>query len=131
MRNKVVKLGRQVARTLDPLTAGLQDVLEGPNHTFFVPATSGWSGLEIERLLARYGVRIWGRQIVKGEIMLTVREPQARWAQYLLDRNGVPLVGGTAYAAAQRSPLVGMPFGRRVALLFSHGLRELLNDLGV
>lgn len=127
----VTRLGRQAMRTLDPFTAGLQDVLEGPNHTFFVPADSGWSGAEVERLLAARGIRAWGRQIVKGDIMLTVREPQARWAQYLLDRCSVPLVEGTAYAAPRRSPLIGKSFGRRLAGLLSHGLQELLSDLGV
>jgi len=76
---------------ISPTVAFFQDILNGPSHTFFVPHACGRSAKEIERLLARNGIRVWGLMIVNREIMLTVRKSQARWAQYLLDREGIPV----------------------------------------
>ena len=79
---------------ISPLWAYIQDVLNGPSHTFLVPHDAGWSGREIERLLRQHGVHVWGLMIVDGLIMFTVRQAQARWAQYLLQRAGVPIAYG-------------------------------------
>jgi hypothetical protein len=129
MVNQMTKAARRLGQTLDPLTAGAQDVLEGPNHTFRVPAESGWSGLEIEQMLAAYGVRIWGRQIVSDEIMFTVRIAQAEWAQYLLARHGVPLVDGAGFASSPGA-LRG-PVWRKLVDLIREGFRQALDDLGL
>jgi hypothetical protein len=74
-----------------PLTADMLDLVNGPSHTFFVDAGCGWSGWAISSILTSHGVRVWGKMVVMGDIMFTVRRAQARWAQYLLERAGVPI----------------------------------------
>ena len=54
---------------------------------------SGWSGVEIEALLMRHGVQIWGRGFFENQIFFRVKKRQARWAEYLLLRAGVPVTG--------------------------------------
>ncbi|HHX65287.1 MAG TPA: hypothetical protein GX702_10410 [Chloroflexi bacterium] len=76
---------------ISPLTADLLDLVNGPSHTFFVDANSGWSGWAISNILTSHGIRVWGKMVVMGDIMFTVRRAQARWAQYLLERAGVPI----------------------------------------
>jgi len=89
---------------ITPVWAYIQDFLNGPSHTFLVPDDTGWSGREIERLLKRHGVHVWGLMIVDGMIMLTVRQTQARWAQYLLQRAGIPIAYGLIDVTAPRPP---------------------------
>lgn len=76
---------------ITPVAAYAQDFLYGPAHTFLIPHGIGWSGREIARLLNRHGVKTWGLMIVSDTLMVSVREPQARWAQYLLQREGIPI----------------------------------------
>jgi hypothetical protein len=82
---------------ISPVMAWVQDIFNGPSYTFLVPEDSGWSGREIQGMLKRHGVRVWGLMIVNRTLMLSVRQAQARWAQYLLQRYGVPV----------ENPLVG------------------------
>ena len=78
-----------------------QDWINGPNHTFlFQRKTCSWSGLEIQTLLEDHGIRVWGKLIVMGDIMITVRKRQARWAQYLIERAGLMIEHGTEYCAS-------------------------------
>jgi hypothetical protein len=85
-----------------PVITIVQTILNGPSHTFHVPAGCGWSGLAIERLLRDHGVRIWGKMIFNRTIMFTVRLPQAMWAQYLLQRAGIPIDNPLVRAPAQK-----------------------------
>jgi hypothetical protein len=63
-------------------------------HRFTFYATSGFNGYKVEKLLRRYGVRVWGRKIVEGSMRsFIVRERQAVWAEYVMCRAGVPLAG--------------------------------------
>jgi len=62
--------------------------------TIWVQRHAGWSGVEIESLLMRHGVRIWGRGFVGEQIYFRVKKRQARWAEYLLLRRGVPVTSG-------------------------------------
>ena len=59
--------------------------------TIWVRRDTGFTGAEIESLLFRHGVRIWGRGFVDDEIYFRVKKRQARWAEYLLLRRGVPV----------------------------------------
>ena len=59
--------------------------------TIQVSRHCGWSGAQIEKLLGRYGVRVWGRGFNGDEIYFRVKERQARWAEYLLMRRGIPV----------------------------------------
>src|SRR5512132_2143394 len=60
--------------------------------TIWVERNAGWSGAEIERLLGRHGVRVWGRGFDGERIFFRVKKRQARWAEYLLQRRGVAVM---------------------------------------
>lgn len=53
---------------------------------------SGWSGVETERLLKRYGVKVWDRGFTQVTLWFRVKRRQANWAEYLLRRRGIPVV---------------------------------------
>jgi len=85
---------------ISPVLAAIQNVINGPSHTFLIPEDCGWSGRRIEYLLNSYGVQPWGLMIINRMLRITVRQPQARWAQYLLEREGIPI----AYGVLDRRP---------------------------
>jgi hypothetical protein len=100
--------------TRGPLTADLRDLVAGPSHTFFVSWPCHLSANEIMALLDKRGITSWGycTLAAKDEMMFTVRQVQARWAQYTLERAGVPIKPGGAYCASSvtgggRLPLPG------------------------
>jgi hypothetical protein len=72
----------------------LTDLRSGGSVGYNVPVDAGWSALGIEMLLRDAGVRIWGLSIVAGVITFRLKLKQARYAQYLLERNGIPYQGG-------------------------------------
>lgn len=84
---------------ITPTTAFIQDLFNGPVSDFGIPANVGWDRHKIKRLLTKHGVRVWGLMYnLNGEmLMFTVRKPQAKWAYYLLQREGVPIL----YAPAE------------------------------
>ena len=59
--------------------------------TIRVSRYSAWSGIEIERLLSRHGVRVWDRHISGDDVCFSVKRRQVKWAEYLLLRAGVPV----------------------------------------
>lgn len=59
--------------------------------TVLVSRDSSWSGLEIERLLRRHGVKVWNRGVLGDSLYFCIKRRQARWAEYLLLRAGVPV----------------------------------------
>jgi hypothetical protein len=59
---------------------------------FCVPRNCGWSGIEMERLLRRHGVKIWDRDFTHDCLTFCVKRRQANWAEYLLRRRGIPVV---------------------------------------
>jgi len=75
---------------ISPMCSIVQDVANGPSHTFMIPQDCGWTGSEIARLLQRRGIKTWGHMIVNGTIMITVRRPQAEFARYLMGQAGLP-----------------------------------------
>jgi len=60
---------------------------------FKVPRDCGLSGHEIEQLLCRHGVSIWGRNFDQAHLFFRVKRCQANWAEYLLSRRGIPVQG--------------------------------------
>lgn len=77
---------------ITPVIAQIQDIANGPHRTFLISEGSGWSGHQVGRMLRDHGVKYWGMMIVEGKLMLTVRQQQAGWTQYLLQREGIPLL---------------------------------------
>ena len=63
------------------------------SHQFHVPMNRGWSGHSIQRLLAKYGIPMWGWSFANGEMFFRVKSKQAAWAQYVMLNDGVPLQG--------------------------------------
>jgi hypothetical protein len=68
------------------------EIRHGGMHRFRFSSEHGHSGIQVERILRRYGIRVWGREVtVTGDIGFLVKKRQAVWAEYLLLRAGVPL----------------------------------------
>ncbi|MBI4789028.1 MAG: hypothetical protein HY782_18505 [Chloroflexi bacterium] len=85
--------------------------------TIWVERDSGWSGIEIERLLFRYGVRVWGRGFLDDRLFFRVKKRQARWAEYVLLRCAAPIAGAPFdsrnYDYAERHEPGAEPVSRR------------------
>lgn len=65
----------------------------GKMHRFTFDVDSGFTGYKVEKLLRRYGVRVWGRRVAGNRRSFLVKQSQAVWAEYILCRAGVPLFG--------------------------------------
>lgn len=85
---------------ITPTIALFEDVAEGglfnlDAWTFYIPyeqaISKGWSGADIEALLAAYGIKSWGHLVQFGEFFFRVKLEQAAWAEYVLTRYAVPL----------------------------------------
>lgn len=93
-------------RDKNPITETLHCVLGSNTWSFFVPVDSGWTVGEISQLLARHGITLFGAFRFKNELVFAVRIGQAAFAQWLLMREGVPLMHGLL---ADKSGRVAMP----------------------
>ncbi len=111
---------------ITPLIAEIQDITNGPAHTFLIPEDCGWSGRAIERVLKDQGVKTWGLMIADNMILITVRQAQARWAQYLLGRERIPIAYGVVDDRPQVQVRRRQPGGGLKALLES--LFTLIED---
>ena len=80
-----------IIKWLDDLVALLAN---GRGHKLEWCKSSGWSGSRVERVLRRYGIRVYCRDYGHGRDTLgcRVRSQQAAWADYLLRRAGCPLL---------------------------------------
>lgn len=108
--------------------------LTGQNTwTLMVPQDSGWPGIEIERVLTRHGVRIWGRGFMGDCLYFRVKRRQARWAEYLLWRAGVPVVSRSFDPRnrdyPQRHPPGSEPTGGSDQTQLAKGLLDFIYDL--
>ncbi len=78
---------------LSPIDELLARAQYGRMHRFTFCPTSEFNAFRVEKLLRRYGVRVWGRKIVDGSMRsFVVKERQAVWAEYVMCRAGIPLV---------------------------------------
>ena len=141
MLNKLLEFG-SVFDWISPLTAEVQDRVNGPAHTFMIPDDCGWSGFEIEHLLKDYGVKSWRRMIVNHMIMITVRLAEAHWAQYLLLREQIPVEYGLldehatpaaswATRDTRRAPGAPMALQKRgIFVELARAIDSLVDELG-
>ena len=53
----------------------------------------GVSGQQVEDMLKQHGVAVWGRGFTESTLTFHVKEQQARWTEYLLQRHNVPVIG--------------------------------------
>ncbi len=79
---------------ISPLWTFVQDYRNRPSVGYNLHRGCGRSAYEIRYMLTRAGVKVWGLREVGDVITFRVRRAQARYAQYLLDRAGLPYVGG-------------------------------------
>jgi hypothetical protein len=61
---------------------------------FFIPTSSHWQIQDVQALLLRHGVKLWGVGYWNGEMYFRVKKRQSHWAQYVMLRAGVPLLHG-------------------------------------
>jgi hypothetical protein len=95
---------------LNPLDGLLARFQHGQMHRFTWSGT-GWSGYDVEELLARYGIPMWGREVsfqAGDDFGGLVKARQAVWAEYLLARAGVPL---TSPYLSRRNQVLGIIHG--------------------
>ena len=92
MIDKFLEIGSSMDG-LTPLAAFVQDLLQGSSFQINVPADCGYSAAQIENELRQKGVTVWGVMVVEQTITLSVRQTQAEYALYWLNRWGVPLEG--------------------------------------
>jgi hypothetical protein len=86
---------------ITPTVGFIEDFINDPHPlqtgtwTFFVPydraLSRGWNAAMIEQMLDQHGIKRWGSQITNGNFFFSVPIGQARWAEYLLTGNGVPV----------------------------------------
>ncbi len=86
---------------ITPTVGFFEDVINDPtplqtnSWTFFIPydesLSSGWNAAMIERMLSQYGIKHWGGQITNGRFFFSVPKNQARWAEYLITGQGIPV----------------------------------------
>jgi len=93
-----------VLSSLDPLGRGV-GVLETEQgrdmsrpyggQRVSIPTDAGWTGWEVEQLLASYGIGIYGRGFWLDTLYFRVPSPKAEWAELVLLAWEVPIVSGT------------------------------------
>ena len=76
---------------IDRLGGLILSLRHGGAHTFRFDRTTT-TGADVERILRRYKIRVFGRRITSKHAMLSVPSKQAAWAEYLLLRAGAPVV---------------------------------------
>jgi hypothetical protein len=86
---------------ISPVLSIAGDIANGGGYTLFIPQACGWTGGEVDRLLRRNGIKTWGKMIVNGFLMITVRPAQAEQARFVLNRAGVPLDNGSPSGATE------------------------------
>ncbi len=69
----------------------VQSALGANTRPFLVPVESDWKIENIQDLLLRHGIKLWGVGYWNNELYFRVKGRQAHWAQYVLLRAGVPL----------------------------------------
>lgn len=101
---------------ITPLFAILRDAAAGKVARFGV-YTSGWfTRDDIRKLLGKNGVQSWGYiyNVAGDLIMFSVREESAAQAAEVLERAGVPFMGGAAETAQPAKPVAA--FSNDVAM---------------
>lgn len=76
------------------ITETLRAAAGANTEPFFVSCDSEWKIGDIQALLLRYGIKLWGVGYWNNELFFRVKGRQAHWAQYVLLRAGVPLCHG-------------------------------------
>lgn len=73
--------------------AMLRAVAGVQSHKFSINRNGGRSGQQVEDMLKRYGITMWGRGFTSDTLTFRVKREQAKWAEYLMHQAGVGVVG--------------------------------------
>lgn len=71
---------------------GIASLLGWRSHRLAIQRHAGWSGVDVETILGKYHISLWGRGFTKDSLTFLVKERQARWAEYVLQSAGAPVV---------------------------------------
>ena len=102
---------RVLADGASPIAGPVRNIIEGPSHHFSIDARCGYSGLDIETRLSEYGVTMWNKLALGNKISFNVREAQAQWTEYLLERFGLTILEGAAPKRPKGGNLLGWASG--------------------
>ena len=94
--------------TLFELPDQARQRLHSPLVRFSIHRRADWTGLQVEQLLLRFGVRIHGRGFDHDHLHFHVPAHQANWAEYVLNRYRAPLTSThnpNNQAARERGPI--------------------------
>lgn len=75
---------------VSPTISLFRSMRNGPSVRFFVPYDLGWSAVQMKKMLESKGVIVWGLTVAGEDITFQVRETQARYAAYWLQRHRLP-----------------------------------------
>lgn len=101
MSDRLLEIGKTL-NWITPLTNIYKDLNNGPHHDFHIDRYAGWSGGRIRRLLTCNGVGLWRLSYTDTLISFRVRKNQAWWAQNILLRENIPILGGQIATAGKR-----------------------------
>jgi hypothetical protein len=93
MINSLIRFGAMFD-WITPLWTFILDFINRPSVGYNIDVNSGWSAYAIRDLLKGSGIKIWGLTIFGSTITFRTRKAQAAYAQYLMDRVGIPYRGG-------------------------------------
>jgi hypothetical protein len=85
-----------------PVIAFVQDWWYRPSTGFNMPYGHSYSAWEIKRFLKSKGIRVWGTLVVGDTITIRVREAQALYTEYWLQKMGIPYQGGLSLEKAEQ-----------------------------
>ena len=75
----------------EALDALVRSLSGAKSWTFSVSRNCGWSGQQIESMLRKYGVKLWGRGFTRDTLTFRINVKQANWAEYLLHQHAIPV----------------------------------------
>ena len=87
MFGKLLKLGTNLD-WISPVAAVIQNVAND-GYTFLITDAAGRTGMQVNLLLRRQGIKTWGRMIINGTLTISVPRNQAERAADILTRAGV------------------------------------------
>lgn len=80
---------------LTPALGLVKNVVNGPSFTFRVPHRAGYGLYTVEKMLKEAGCsKVWGKQIFRDTMLITVRKEDAQRGYWALRRAGVPMENG-------------------------------------
>lgn len=96
MLNKVLSVGAGFD-WISPLWKLILDYRRRPSVGYSIPADCGWQSYAIQDILCNSGIKLWGLALYQETFVFSVREAQAQYTQYLLEKSGIPYYGGISH----------------------------------